>query len=118
MKLGKINKKAKAVKEENKDAEVVVEDQATDEQEDQTNSAGDEDQAPKAEKAKKNPRHASQRSSYDAPAIEEGDPEYECVLSVKEDDWNGQKGAIYEGSGLKDEDRLNHLLGRGAIRKR
>lgn len=41
---------------------------------------------------------------------------YVCVLAVKEDGGKYKAGAKYEGTGLTDAARLDHLLTRGAIR--
>lgn len=44
------------------------------------------------------------------------DDRYVCVLNVRENSFKGAAGESYEGSGLKDKERLQYLLDRGAIR--
>lgn len=113
MVLGKIKLNKKA---ENKAPE-------GDEKEKASEEAKEVEKAPAKAKAKpkaksRDPRKMSQRKSYDDPPEEKGPVKYECVLGVREDAWRGDAGDEYKGSGLEDKDRLNHLLKRGAIRKK
>lgn len=52
-----------------------------------------------------------------APAPEAKKTKYINVLTIKEDGYKGAAGKEYKGSGLKDADRLAHLIKRGAVKE-
>ena len=62
------------------------------------------------------PPETAARAAEKAEKTPRGD-KFVCVLTVRETGGTYKAGDIYKGDGMKNKDRLKHLLNRGAIRE-